>query len=291
MSVPIQLLWVVILACILWGAIGSSQVVHQPRYLPFVTPSDYGLLWKPLRLLTADKIPIACWLIRHPEPKGIILLLHGFGTCKADLLDLAQSFSVRGEYHLVLFDFRGHGESGGSTISFGKQEVQDIAAVLGFLSRDADLGKLPIGCLGISMGGSIGLVAAARFPEIQAVVSDSAYLDFSKAIARAIRMSYYIPRFPLGQIVIWATQLRLRSRLCSLSPGNIIGAVSPRPIMIIHGTHDKTTPFQEAEMLFHLAREPKRFWLVNEVEHVGAFFKEKEEYLQRVLEFFRDGLR
>lgn len=283
-------LFIGILTFFLWGFIGSSQVMHQVRYQPVITPSDYGLPWERLQLLTSDQVPIAGWLIPHTNSKGILLLLHGFGTCKADLLDLAKFLHDAGEYNLVLIDFRGHGASGGDYISFGEYEIQDVRAALDFLSEEPILKQLPIGCLGISMGGSIGLLAAAQLPQIRAVVSDSAYVDLGKAIARAVRMSYHIPRFPFGQIVVWATELRLRCNVRNLGPAHAIEKISPRPVMLIHGTKDKTTPYQDAEILFQLAKNPKKLWLVQGAEHVGAFFKDKDAYLQQVLEFFKDGL-
>ena len=80
-----------------------------------------------------------------------------------------------------------------------------MRAVLDYVSQDPVLRQLPIGCLGLSMGASIGWLAGKQLQSIRAFVSDSAYTDLNKAIARGIWMSYHIPRFPLGQIILWAT--------------------------------------------------------------------------------------
>ena len=283
-------LWLIILFFIL-GFVGSAQVIRQPRYQPAITPGDYELPWNSLNLLTSDQVSIAGWLLRHPRPKGILLLLHGFGTGKADLLDMARDLFSQGEYHIILIDFRGHGYSGGTSLFFGKRETMDIKTVLDFVSQDPSLRQLPIGCLGISMGASIGWLAGKQFQIIRAFVSDSAYIDLSKAVARGIWMSYHIPRFPLGQIVLWATEMRLGCTFAHLSPLRAAQGWAPRPVMIIHGMRDKTTPYQDAETLFKANQEPKKLWLVENSEHVGAFFTQREEYLNRVLRFFKDGLR
>lgn len=279
------------MACLLWGWVGSSRVVHQVRYQPQATPADYGLAWEPLALATCDRIRISGWLIRHPHPTGVLILLHGFGTGKADLLDIAQAFHRNGSYTLALIDFRGHGFSAGATLSFGLREVWDIEALLDFISQDPALKNLPIGCYGISMGGAIGILAAARFPAIRAVVSDSAYSDLPKAIARVQRIAYHIPRVPLGQMVIWGTELRLGCRLPKLNPRNVIGKISPRAALVIHGMQDKSVPFQEAQALFDAAKEPRELWLVSEAEHVASFYRNQKEYLERVLVFFDHALR
>ena len=286
MTTAILLLAFLLLALAGWGILGSSQVVHPVRFNPPVSPSELGLSWRPLRVSALDGTPLVGWLIPHQAPRGILILLHGFGTSKADLLDTAQIFHAQGAYHLVLMDSRGHGASGGEVISFGKKEVGDLKAVLDFLSGSPDLKGLPVGCYGISMGGAIAILAAARCPEIQAVVTDSAYADLSRAIARTEWLTYHIPRFPLGQMVLWGTELRLGCRLKELSPALAVGGIAPRPLLIIHGGRDLSIMASEAARLFELARGPKELWLVPEAEHVGAFYLERERYVQRVLGFF-----
>ena len=256
-----------------------------------MTPGEAGLAWDPFRLKTKDGLWLTGWLVRHPRPRGILLLFHGYGTCKADLLDLAQAFHENGSYHLLLPDFRGHGESEGWTISFGLRDVSDIQEIISQLAGDPEFTGLPIGCYGISMGGAIGLLAAARSPQIRAVVADSAYADLAKAIARIQWISYYIPRFPLGQMVIWGTQLRLACRLQTLSPVYCIGRIAPHGVLIIHGMKDQAILPSHAEALYQAAGEPKELWLVPEAEHVASFYRNQKDYLHRVLGFFENAFQ
>ncbi len=287
----VRLLLLGALVGLLWSAIGSQRVLHQPRYRPPSRPSDYRLPWEPISIQTSDRLAISGWLIRSPgrNPVGTLLLLHGYGTSKADLLDLAQALHQRGLFHLALIDLRAHGESGGSVFSYGKREVLDLGAMLDFLSHEPSLQRFPVGVLGISMGGAIGMQAAARFPQIRAVVADSTYADLPKAIARTQWMAYHIPRIPLGQMVIWMTSARLRCRLSTLSPIVVVGKIAPRPLLIIHGMKDKWILPTEAQALFQAAREPKALWLVPDAEHVGGFYTHREEYTRRVEEFFKDA--
>jgi fermentation-respiration switch protein FrsA (DUF1100 family) len=286
--IPSILLFIFVF-CLLWGLLVSTWVIHQPRFHSSATPSDLGLPWEPLRLTADDKTSISGWLIRKSGAEGVLILLHGFGTSKADLLDVAETFHRQGNYHLILIDFRAHGESSGTILSFGKNEVLDIRAAITYAASDPGMKGLPVGCYGLSMGGVISIFAAAHYPEIRAVVSDSAYSDLGKAIARALRMSYHIPRFFFGQPAIWITQLRLRASASSLSPVRAIAKIAPRPVLIIHGTADRTTPFSDGEELFKAASEPKSIWPVPEAEHVSCFYLDKAAYTRRVMEFFAHG--
>ncbi len=245
--------------------------------------------WESLSLITEDKVSISGWLIRNSSAEGVLLLLHGFGTSKVDLLDLARSLHDFGKHHLVLIDFRGHGHSGGGSFSFGRKEVLDVKAVLTILASTPDLRELPIGCLGVSMGGAIGILAASHYPEIRAVVSDSAYADLGKAIARALKITYHIPLLILGQIVIWSTEVRLGCKMAAVSPMLAVPRIAPRSVMIIHGTNDKTVPHQDGQTLFKVAGYPKKQWMIPGAEHVACFYKDRAEYTRMVSEFFRDG--
>ena len=266
-------------------------MVQQPRYRPQANPGDYGISFQELSLTTSDRVSISGWLIRHPAPRGLLILLHGLGTSKADLLDLVQAFISNGSYHLLLIDFRAHGFSGGETLSFGKRETLDIEAALAFCEAEPDLKGLPVGCYGVSMGGAIGLLAAAQFPRIQAIAAESAYADLAKAIARVQRMTYHIPRVPLGQMVIWATQVRLRCRMESLSPFHVVQRISPRAAFFIHGLEDRSIPPEESRHLFERAGEPKELWLIPGAEHVACFYRDPALYTRRVLNFFDHALQ
>lgn len=274
------------LAWLFWAAAGSARVVRHVRYLPSLSPSDFGLPYEPVVLTASDGVRIECWRIPHPRPAGALILLHGFGASKADLLDLAKELHPACPFDLLLVDLRAHGGSGGGTVSFGLHEVRDVGAALQALARDPRTRALPVGCYGVSMGAAVALLAAARFPEIRAVAADSCYSDLGRAIARAQWLTYHIPRIPLGQAVLWGTELRLGCRLAALSPIRAVGRIAPRPVLLIHGGRDVGIPPEEGRRLFEAAGDPKELWVVPEAEHVSCFYRGREEYVRRVGRFF-----
>jgi len=282
-------LLILLAACLLWAVAGSARVLHPVQMSLPTVPSDQGLPWEPVMLSAADGTPISAWLIRHPHPAGFLLMFHGFGAFKADLLDVAGALHRAGRFSALLLDFRGHGQSGRSAVTFGLRELQEVQAALDLAEQDPALKGLPVGCWGVSMGGAIALLAAARFPRILATVADSAYADVSKTIAAALALTYHIPRFPLGQFVIWAMELRLWCRFSRLDPVQAVGKVAPRAVFLIHGGRDVTIPPAEGLAVYQAAREPKRWWLIPEAEHASCFYERTEEYVQKVTEFFRDA--
>lgn len=277
------------LVCAGWGILGSARIVSQVRYQPTLRPSDFGLDAESVRLNTSDKVSIAGWLIPHPRPSGVLLLLHGYGASKEDLLDLARAFHEQGTYHLLLLDFRGHGDSGGNSISFGRGEVLDLKAALDFLDARPELANLPVGCFGVSMGGAVALLAAAQIPRIRAVATDSTYADLGATIARTQWLTYHIPRFPLGQMAIWGAEWRLGCSMRQLSPGSWVARVAPRPVLIVHGSEDRGVPPSEARALFEAAGQSKALWVVEGAEHASSFYRQPEEYMRRMTQFFHEA--
>lgn len=240
-------------------------------------------------LETSDGIPLSAWLIPHPSPKGVLILLHGYGACKADLLDLAQALHVSAPFHLVLFDFRGHGDSGGGQVSFGQREVEDVGAVLRWLSQEPFCRALPVGCWGLSMGGAVALFSAARYPEIQVLVIDSTYARLAPTIARTQWLTYHIPRVPLGQISLWAAEWRLGCRLRHLNPIDVVERIAPRPVLMIHGEADTGIPPGDGVALHRAAGDSGQLWLVPGAGHGSCFFVERTAYTKRIGRFFEDG--
>jgi alpha-beta hydrolase superfamily lysophospholipase len=104
-------------------------------------------------------------------PAPCVICSHGLFSAKASpkFMAVAEHLAQEG-FVAIRYDHRGCGESGGriedTTVS---GRLQDLEAVYGFARRDARVGKA-VGLMGSSMGGYVSLFAAARHPEIQAVV-------------------------------------------------------------------------------------------------------------------------
>ena len=70
----------------------------------------------------------------------------------------------------------------------------------------------------------------------------------------------------------------------------VIGKLSPRPLLMIHGGGDTYIKPDMAQMVFQSAREPKQFWLVEGAKHNQALHLIRDDYQRRVLEFFNEHL-
>jgi fermentation-respiration switch protein FrsA (DUF1100 family) len=212
------------------------------------------------------------------------------GANKSDFTELAAFLAQRG-YFVLLFDFRAHGESGGSRTSLGYHEQEDVLAALGFLKTRAEIDPKRIGIYGFSMGGSAAILAAARSNGFRALVADSAFTSLKDQARTAITGFYHLPAFPFLHLTVLGYELYFQTRVDAISPVKAIAGLSPVPVLIIAGEGDQLIPADNGRKLHAAAKEPKELWIIPHAEHGGTLAAAGSEYEKRVGEFFDKYLK
>ena len=104
-----------------------------------------------------------------PGQETAIVVCHGIGAYKENLLGVGRLLNLQG-YPVLLFDFRGHGESEADSVSIGPKEAHDVLGAFRFLEGE---GCWRFGLFGLSMGAAAAVYAAPRVQGLEAVVLDS----------------------------------------------------------------------------------------------------------------------
>lgn len=123
---------------------------------------------------TTDGLTIRGWFIPSPKQSDRTLIIcHGLGANRSNFLPYCAVGDELGA-NVLMFDFRGHGDSDGYTVTFGYREKLDVLAALDFLrAQKPDQAREVFG-LGISMGSSALIHAAAEAqPPFDGVIVDS----------------------------------------------------------------------------------------------------------------------
>lgn len=187
-----------------------------------------------------------------------------------------------------MIDLRGHGQSPDAHFSFGLIERRDIGGVVDWLTQRG-FKQGTIGALGISLGAEAIIGAAAEEPKISAIVVDSAFADFNPILkAQWSKVSGY-PGFLLTPTLLMV-RLRYGFDLTQARPVKEIGALAPRPLLIIHSTTDELVPVENASQL-QAAYTQAETWILTGPEHARSFNAYPEEYSQRVSTFFNQYLK
>ena len=100
---------------------------------------------------------------------------------------MAKIFNEAG-YNCLLFDFRGHGESGGGYTSFGLREKRDVLAAVNYVrQRAADMPWIDpqrVVVFGVGMGAVAAMTAATEDPHISAVIADTPFQSLDEEFRR-----------------------------------------------------------------------------------------------------------
>lgn len=238
---------------------------------------------------STDGLWLSGWFLPAPGSGSTVILCHGFQTGRREMLPVALALRERG-HHVLLFDFRGHGESQGRWSSCGALETRDLEGAVRYLRSRPDLEGTRIGVLGFSMGAAVAILAAARVTEIEAVVADSAFATLEEAVAATLCGGYHLPRYPVVELALWLAQRITGTRVDDVRPVDAIPHLAPRPILLIHGVEDKVVPLSEAYLLYEAAGEARELWTVPGADHVGARTVDFQGYLERVDGFLKRQL-
>ena len=268
-------------AALLWF---SRKWIVAPR-VEFDAPGDEHI--EEACFATEDGIALRGWFLPGEVGRPALVLCHGYQRCMEEPFALAVELRQRG-FAVLLFDFRGCGRSGGTYTTIGHDEKHDLLAAVRWL-RGRLGGNLPIGVLGISMGGAVAIEAAARCPEIGAVVADSAFAHLSGAVAHRFSALGRVS-LVLHHMTMRVAERMVRGRVASVRPVDAIGRLAPRPVLLIHGTADGIVPLPHAHELYAAAGEPKELWLLEGTSHAMPRLDAPEEYVERVSSFFERAL-
>jgi hypothetical protein len=115
----------------------AVSLTYRPHVAFSENPSTlFQRPFQRVQFSATDGVPLVGWWIpaipRPGPPPPTVLLCPGLAATKATQLHLAVRLMQAG-YNIFIFDFRGHGESGGELISFGDLERRDVLGAVQWL--------------------------------------------------------------------------------------------------------------------------------------------------------------
>lgn len=264
------------------GRRGATELMKPDPSQLLEDPTGYGLAVEAVRVPTSGGLTLGAWFVPAKEPTTkAIALFHGHTAARSQLLRYARF--LQPHFNCLLVDFRACGDSEGEFSSMSYFESEDVEAAVRWLQ---DRGMTRIGAWGMSMGGAAVIRAAARNTAIVAVVTDGTFDRVTHVIAKRARDK----GFPFSRLVAAAVVReagrRLGTRLAP-DPVALVGAIAPRPVLIVHGEADATSEVANGRRLYRAAREPKELLLIPEAGHTEAWEVAPLAYERRVAGFFR----
>ena len=161
------------LAIIISFAVISSGFSQQKKF----HTGDYPATRTDFTLTMQDGTVLDCtkFTVSGSPPSGgwpSIILCHGYGGSKNDMLSYAESLTTLG-YYTVCYSMRGQGLSGGLSNLLSTTEMNDFIAVVNYVKGQPNINVNKVGASGGSQGGVIPLMAVSYNPGLlRCVISD-----------------------------------------------------------------------------------------------------------------------
>lgn len=231
------MIWIAIVVLVYLAVLALAvRVSLYPIRSPiFLSPGAMGSPQEEVEYPSADGTPIRGWWVRHPNPVGVAVLVHGYLMNRAELTPLAARLHGKGWACLVI-DLRAHGRSGGKKSSLGVHERHDVIAAARGARVEYPEAKIVL--IGSSMGAAASAFALQEDPE----VADGIVLDsgFSRLADAVLGWWYFVGGKPL-KALLWPT-VPLAAPFVGFNPYKVdVGkalASFEKPVLIIHGDAD-----------------------------------------------------
>ncbi len=272
---------------------GSGLMLFPPSMSPmWIFPEQFGLRYEKMSFKTRDGLELKGWFIPSTAgDKRTILMCHGWGDNKGELLKETHFLNASAGFNLMYFDFRSHGESAGEITTIGGLETIDFDAAVSWLRANKPDLSDRVGVFGLSMGAAVTVAAMPDHPDLRCAVVESPYSDYRGVIARGAWNNHRIPRFPLIAVAMWILRRRVGDpKIDSFNPVEAAGRIAPRPLLVIGGEKDDLMPEDDVRRVFDAALEPKQLWIVPGAVHAKCREAAGVEYDTRVAGFFTRNL-
>jgi pimeloyl-ACP methyl ester carboxylesterase len=275
------------IATVVLGLIAAFVLIHP--YSAHVTGEDLHFARRLGIVKDLDLPPLSGWLIIHPDGvRPTIVFIHGRSSNRMQMFPVAKAFFDRG-FNVVLWDLRHHGNSGGEA-TYGKAEIQDVLRVIEQVRADQSVDPQQVSLLGFSLGAamSIGAASADSGRTIHAIAADSPYANLRDTGFWYVRLWGRVPRavaWPVASIALtfgsWVSDVDAGE----LNPSDWATSVRA-PVLLVQGEKDRRVNPDSSAKIFANLGSNKELWVVPDAGHTEAFFKNPQEYIDRVAEFF-----
>jgi len=258
-------------------------------------PEQFGVEAEEVWLTTEDGLRLVSWEVKADNPRGTVIFLSGIHNPSVTSYFGHAKMMADNGYSSLLIEMRSHGRSEGDKIYVGTREYLDVKAGTGYIKSRAAYKDLPVIAFGVSMGGATAINSIGEIPDIDGLISVSAFSSWEDAFCdNMIGMG-----FPSVVAKMEKPFVRLYMGLeygfgsIRVSPVNGIKKLNGRPALLMHSTEDSQIPYISFERLKEAASGTVETFVRTGDHHMMCmeeYFREPwkdEEYADAILSFLK----
>ncbi len=229
----------------------NSMVNGHIYFKKTYSASEFGIESNDIKLTTSDGLKIAAYEVFQPSPKAVVIFLSGIQNPSVTAFFGHAAMLKKNGYASILCEMRAHGESDGNTICVGYKEYLDVRAVVDYIKANDRYNNVPIVVYGLSMGGAVAINAIGKIPEINGLISMSAFSSWEDVFCDNMA-NMGIPKIiciiekPFVKIY---TAFKYGLSNTNISPKNQIKKLGNRPALIYHSKEDSQILYSSFERI------------------------------------------
>ena len=228
-----------------------------------------------------DNFDLEVWRFDMEPSKGVVVLFHGYLHAKTSLWQEAKAFYRMG-YSVLLVDFRGAGNSEGTTCTLGYNEAIDVKRTFQYCQEEFPNQRIFL------YGSSMGAVAILRslvtyniYPN--GIILQSPFTTLFSSIEKRLELQR-LPTFPSAYfLTFWSGYF---NEFNAFEHNPIEDAAKIKcPTLLIHGMLDQYISYEDSESIFHQLGGPKEFGVFGKSGHESILNKEEPNWVYLVTNF------
>lgn len=236
-----------------------------------------------------DGLRLHGYWIPAENPRGTVLLVHGYRSTMLVDFGLAFAFYHALGMNVLVPEHRCHGKSEGKYITFGVKESEDITQWISY--HNDHFGMQQIFLSGMSMGASTVLYLADQSlpANVKCIIADCGFTSPWEILDEVF---HSVTHFPAAAS-LWATDLFARVFAgFSLKEKDTRKALAKAklPVLMIHGSADDFVPCRMTLEGFDACTEDKELLIVQGAGHGVSFLVDKQSYTTKVIAFLEKHL-
>lgn len=256
-------------------------ILFGVRLSKSVTSKKPGVPYETVRLLTGNGLHLEGWWIPVANPVGTVILFHGYGGNKGSHLPEAACFQQLG-YNTFLIDFRGHGNSDGSTCGIGYKEAEDVKLAWDYVTGKSNK---PVILWGMSMGAAALLRAIPEYHLTpQKIILETPFATLVDAVKSRMR-SVHLPATPLSQLLTFWGGIEQGFWGFNHNPEDYARNIQV-PVLYLWGRQDIRVTENETQRVYsHLASRDKKLYIFEDAGHQSFCQKDPQIWKKLVKDF------
>ncbi|RYD90798.1 MAG: alpha/beta hydrolase, partial [Sphingobacteriales bacterium] len=186
-----------------------------------------------------SNVRIICWAMKATVPaKGTMILCHGYGGEKSDMLDRAYVCLDAG-YNVLLPDFMGAEASEGNLCTIGYKEAENVKTCIDYISTH---GEKNIYLLGASMGAAAIMRTCSIYAlPVKALVLECPFGSMRQTVKNRFE-AMQVPAFPLSDFLVFWGGAQNGFNAFSHNPEDYAKKIKLPVLLLCGGKDDRVKP-------------------------------------------------